>query len=102
MTYEIAVSQEADAQADDVYEWIAQDSPGSAARWYNGLFEAIDTLKHNPQRCPVAPDNNAFNVEVRQLLYGKRQGVYRVLFTLSEETVHVLQIRHGARRFLDE
>jgi hypothetical protein len=31
------------------------------------------------------------------LLFGKRRGVYRILFTMAGNTVNVLHIRHGAR-----
>ncbi len=70
MTYEIKISSEADAEADMVYEWIARDSLRNASRWYFGLFDVMQTLSENPQRCPLAPDNSAFDDEVRQLLYG--------------------------------
>ena len=102
MTYEIKISSEADAEADEVYEWIARDSLQNASRWYLRLFDAIQTLSENPQRCPLAPDNNAFDDDVRQLLYGKRRGVYRILFTISGNAVHVLNIRHAARKYLGE
>jgi plasmid stabilization system protein ParE len=102
MTYEIKISSEADQEADEVYEWIARDSLRNASRWYLGLIDAIQTLSENPQRCPLAPDDGAFDDEVRQLLYGKRKGVYRILFTISSDAVHILKIRHGARKYLGE
>jgi hypothetical protein len=37
---------------------------------------------------------------VRQLLYGKRQGVYRILFLMGTDTVRIISIRHGARQRL--
>jgi hypothetical protein len=49
-----------------------------------------------PRRCPIAPENDDFDVEVRQLLYGE----FRVLFTVEDDVVRVLHVRHGARRFL--
>ncbi|HZW33521.1 MAG TPA: hypothetical protein VFF52_22570 [Isosphaeraceae bacterium] len=39
---------------------------------------------------------------MRVLLYGKRRGVYRVLFTIRGDTVHVLTVRHSAQRSLSE
>jgi hypothetical protein len=35
---------------------------------------------------------------VRQLLYGRKPHVYRVLFTVAVDTVSVLQIRQGRRQ----
>jgi hypothetical protein len=36
-----------------------------------------------PERCPIAPENARFNFEVRQLLYGRKPHLYRILFTMS-------------------
>jgi phage-related protein len=48
----------------------------------------------------VDPDSSAYGQGVRVLIYGKRRGVYRVLFTIRGETVYVLTVRHSAQRRL--
>jgi len=64
---------------------------------WNGVLRAtIATLKANPQRSPVDPDSKVYGEEVRMLLHGKRRSVYRVLFTIRRDTVHVLTVRHSA------
>jgi len=74
----------------------------AAARWYNGLEEAVDALGRNPHRCPLAPEARKLKRQLRHLLYGKKPHVYRVICELDEgrQTVWVLTIRHGARRTL--
>jgi|SRR5271166_4499497 len=62
----------------------------------------IETLKSNPNRCPVDPDSDAFGEEVRALLYGKRHGKHRILFAIRGQTVHVLAVRHSARQSFSE
>ena len=44
----------------------------------------------------MAPESEAFDCEVRQLLFG-RGTPWRVFFTIDEETVQVLHVRHGSR-----
>src|ERR1700691_1678986 len=39
-----------------------------AARWYNGLEEAVFPLETRPQRCPVAPEARAAKRTLRHLL----------------------------------
>jgi plasmid stabilization system protein ParE len=102
MAFEVRVSAAADAEADAIYEWLAQRAPQGAVRWYNGLLDAIESLADFPRRCSLAPEDEHFDEEIRQLLYGKRRNVYRVLFTIRGNTVHVLHIRHASRRFLHE
>ena len=59
-------------------------------------------LDQFPARCPLAPENEHFTQEIRQLLYGPRNDVYRILFTIQGDTVHVLHDRHGAQQHLTE
>jgi toxin ParE1/3/4 len=71
-----------------------------AARWYNGLEEAVYALAIYPYRCPVAPETRKLKRKLLHLLYGKKPHVYRIIYEIDEprQTVWVLNIRHGARR----
>ena len=70
----------------------------AAARWFNGLERAVDGLAILPRRCAVAPEHRKTGRKLRQLLYGKKPHVYRIIFEIDEphKLVHVLTIRHGA------
>ena len=85
---------------DEAYLWIAGRAPDSATKWFNGLETAISGLEDFPQRCPLAEENKAFDVEIHQLVYGKRVGAYRILFTILGDEVHILHVRHGRRKRL--
>ena len=98
MTYRVHIQPSAEADLEDAYRWIAEDAPLAAARWYKGLVEAMQTLRSFPERCPVAPEDRAFPETIRQLLYGRRQQRYRILFTVQDDRVEILHIRHGARK----
>jgi plasmid stabilization system protein ParE len=102
MTYRVIIQPTAEAELEAAYRRIRDHAPAAAARWFNGMVEAINTLQDFPARCPLAPENGHFAEEIRQLLYGRGRDPYRILFTIGEEAVHVLHIRHGARRYLHE
>src|SRR5713101_2330994 len=101
MKYKVVVSEPAKAEADEAYAWIYHYSPARAQKWFNGLVKAIGSLDEQPDRYPYAPEAELFHKEIRQKLYGKRRGVYRVLFEIRQDVVEVLHIRHAARRFLE-
>ena len=42
------------------------------------------------------------NEELRQLLFQKYPSQHRVIFTIHENTVRILNIRHSVRRYLHE
>ncbi len=99
MVYSVEVTDEADAQADQIFEWITQEAPEAAVRWYNGLLDAIESLREKPRRSPLAPENDYFEEELRHLLYARH---YRIIFEIRGQQVYVLHIRHAARIYLHE
>lgn len=100
MKYRVLIEPPARDNIDEACRWIAERNPSAAIKWFNGLEAAIQTLEDFPQRFPMAEESKAFDVEIRQLVYGQRVGAYRVLFTIAEDAVHVLHVRHGRRRRL--
>ena len=63
-------------------------------------MKAVLSLQHNPDRCGLAPEAEWYPGQLRQLLYGKRKGVYRILFEIQGETVYILRVRHGSQALL--
>ena len=57
-------------------------SPPQARKWIEGLYKAILSLEKIPLRCSFAFENDFFEEEIRQLIYGKGRNVYRILFTV--------------------
>jgi plasmid stabilization system protein ParE len=77
--------------------WVAECEPDAAARWFNSIYDTIGSLEIFPERCPLAPESKFLNAEIREIFHGRRQHKYRILFTVTENEVHVLHVRHGAR-----
>ena len=101
MAFRVETTAEADRDADAILEWLWSRQAGDTGiRWFLALEDAIASLSTFPERCPLAPENARFPYEVRQLLYGRKPHVYRILFTIEKETVYVLHIRHGRRQRL--
>ncbi|MBO0800051.1 MAG: type II toxin-antitoxin system RelE/ParE family toxin [Blastocatellia bacterium] len=98
MTYRVVFTPRARADALEAFRWYAERSPDAAARWYGGLEKAIATLRQNPARHPVAEEETEqFGITIRRMLYGRRRGVFRILFTIEGDTVTLLYVRHSAR-----
>jgi plasmid stabilization system protein ParE len=98
MTYRVETSVRAEHDGNAILEWLnAQGAGGAGRRWFLALEDAIASLGEFPERCPLAPENREFPFEVRQLLYGKKPHVYRILFTVEGDLVRVLHLRHSRR-----
>ncbi len=99
MTFRVELSAQAENDTDAILNWLLSHHAGDAGiRWFMALEEAIASLGTLPARCPLALENARFPFEVRQLLYGRKPHVYRILFTIDGDTVKILHIRHARRR----
>lgn len=101
MKFRVELSARAERDVDGALAWLVRQGAVSAAsRWHERLLAAVATLEREPQRCPVAPEAEEIGIELRELLFGRRQGVYRILFVIEQRTVSVVHIRHAARDVL--
>ena len=98
MKYRVVVTARASADAVEAFRWFAEHSPIAAARWYAGLEKAIAKLGQNPERHPIAEDeSDQVGFTMRQMLYGRRRGVYLLLFSIDGDTVILHYVRHSSR-----
>lgn len=102
MAYKVKLTALAEADAYAAFERIRAASPRHAERWLTGLFQAMLSLDEMPTRCPLIPEAEEIGRDIRQLPYGKRSGIQRIIFDIQEQSeegprVRILRIRHGSR-----
>lgn len=101
MEFLVELSAKARGDAEDLLAWLEQQSAGAAGyHWFYELEQAIESLARFPRRCAVAEEGTRFGREVRQLIYGKKNREYRILFTIIESKVEIIRILHGRRERL--
>lgn len=85
-------SEVAEADLDDIYDYIARDVPYYAEMFADRLIEATDTLEDHPRmgrKVPEADDRD----DVRELIV---QG-YRIIYLLQTDQLQILTVIHGSR-----
>ena len=103
MKYEVIITPSGKADIFETNTWLLENYPNIADKWLWETSKAVTSLAKSPERCAISLESDAFDVEVRQLLYGKKPHVYRVLFSIRETKVFVLRVRHTRQRsLLDE
>jgi plasmid stabilization system protein ParE len=98
MKYHVELTDTACDNAEEAYQWLKERSSSAATKWFNGLLDVVESLEMFPTRCGIARESEKAGETIRQMLYGKRPHVYRILFIIRDDVVYVLHIRHGARR----
>jgi plasmid stabilization system protein ParE len=91
--YRVRITRASERDIEEIWTFIANDSPEEADKFIRRLEEQIETLEKFPERCSLIPENEILGTRYRHLLYGN----YRSLFRIVRKTVYVLRVIHGAR-----
>jgi plasmid stabilization system protein ParE len=84
------------------YFWLAKRNADAADRWFGRIYKTIGSLEAFPLRAPLAPGSKYLHHEIREVFHGRRHYKYRILFTVTENEVHILHVRHGSRLALGQ
>jgi plasmid stabilization system protein ParE len=89
--YRVVIEEPAQADVQRSYDWGCRVwGKAQAHKWVRDLRAAMmKQLTTIPAGCPLAPENDEFQEEIRQMIVGR----YRVLFMIQGRRVHVLHVR---------
>ena len=62
----------------------------------HGVYAAIQSLSTMPERCGRIREQAEFDLELRETYYKS----HRIIFTITDQEVRVVHVRHGVRRDL--
>ncbi len=95
MVYTVNLSARAIRNIRSIYQFINAETSAAAGKWFYGLEETIFSLDRHQHRGQSVAEQSS----LRQVLYGNKPHIYRIIYSIDEtlNTVHVLHIRHGAR-----
>lgn len=91
--YKVNLTQHAQEDLEHIFYYIAADSISNASSFIIELEKKVYSLEHLPYRNPFIPENEYFGTEYRHLIFKK----YRIIYRVSEDTVFILRIIHGAK-----
>jgi len=82
----------AEADLDDIYDYIARDVPYYAELFVERLIEATDRLEMHPRSGRRVPEAGLHD-DIRELIV---QG-YRIIYRIEAEEINILTVTHGSR-----
>jgi len=88
----IVWSDVAEADLDDLYDYIARDVPYYAEQFVDRLIEAAGVLKDHPRLGRQVPEADE-REDIRELIFQS----YRVIYLVEADQVHILTVIHGRR-----
>ena len=95
IAYRVELTERAILDLEAIYTEIDAENSPTASNWYNGLEEIVLSLDHLPDRGVRIEEDR----KLRQLLYGNKPHIYRIIYSIdrSARRVSIIHIRHGAR-----
>jgi len=89
--YFVIFEDSAQENVRESFEWGCRTwGKREARQWARQLRSAVfEQLSVVPKAFPLAPENDEFSEDIRQLIVGR----YRVLFTIKGREVHILHLR---------
>ena len=73
----------------EIAQYIALDSPNSAQKWVDLIFQVVERLERFPKSGRIVPEIK--QDDFREIIHGN----YRIIYRLQSESVSILTVRHG-------
>ena len=98
MTFRVSILPQARRDIDRNADWWAEHhSAEQALRWSDAVYDQLAALAQFPESHGLSAENDDFPYEIRDKLVGLGSPKsYRAVFTIRNDTVHVLT-RRGAQ-----
>ena len=91
--YNVEITPSAERDVEEIWTYIADDSPENATAFILRFEEQIAALERFPMRCPLIPENDILGTTYRHFIYG----AYRTVIRITGKTVFIVRIIHGSR-----
>lgn len=98
MKFDVVVHRHARQDIAEAHGWLSKRAPAAADKWLDRLQLSIKTLEVRPDRCSIVAERRRLSVDARELLFGRKPFVFRIIFVVDGERVRVLRVRRGQRR----
>lgn len=100
-SFTVITLRAAQRDSDGILEYLASRSKSGAEAWARSFDKALAYLEANADSCPLAAENEYVDFEVRESLFKTRRGlIYRILFTIRENTAIILHVRGPGQDFV--
>jgi plasmid stabilization system protein ParE len=100
VAYRVRITESALHDVEGYLRYIedVNQAPEAAEEWLRGLIDEIRSLGDHPRRCPVIPEADQLEEELRHHIYHSHRIIFRV--DVRDRQVIVLRVYHGSRRKL--
>ncbi len=101
VTRRVRFTRRAKSEVTRIVDWLSSHSPDAVLDWSDRFRKFIDDVEKTAESWPIAPESGYGDVEVRQFTFKtKNRRAYRVLFTISNNVVLILNVRAPGQDYI--
>lgn len=100
MVYKVVSTEPAESDVEEILNYITQNSPEAAIKWWFGFWEVIKCLEDLPFRFALIPEIENTGNSYRSCFYHSHRIIYRIDET--NKVVYIVRVYHGAREPLTQ
>jgi len=89
----VVFTEPAEADLEDIGDWIARDNPPRALSFTQELREACFGIRDRANSHPLVPFRKSDGI--RRRVYGN----YLIFYRVASDAVEILHVLHGARNY---
>ncbi len=94
MTYKVYLLPSAKKDLQHIIGYLHERSPKGAHAWQLAFEAALEKLANHPLRYRLAPESEAFDIQLRQILFGTKRGYrYRMIYRVDDDRVTIYRLR---------
>ena len=87
MAFSVQLTKAAKIDIAESIEFITSHAPGQAQKWFDGLFETMDSLSEMPARHAVIRESTHLNRSLRGLFYYSHRIVYEIVYHFARASL---------------
>ena len=87
----------AEAELVASFNYLRRQAPLPATYWLRRILDSVQSLRTMPERCGRAEEADLVGEDIRELLFGRGRGTFRILFVINSGVVWVRHIRRASR-----
>ena len=95
MAFSVQLTASAQSDIEETMDFFTERTPTHASKWFEGLFEAFETLHEMPARKGLIAEGGRLKRPLRSLPYGAHRVIYEV--DEARYIVFVVRIYHSSR-----
>lgn len=97
MAYHVSMTKKAKIDVSVAESWVLQISQAALVRWRARFLNALQILETDALRFPPAEEAVEIGKDIRESTFGRWPHLYRILFTIKDQHVLIVRVRHAAR-----